>query len=273
MKTLTIKRSSSGKWYAIFTCEVEGKDVINDGPEVGIDQGLKSFIHCSDDLTVEPPNYLRKAEKRLVKEQRKLARKKKGSKNRRKQKRKVARVQEKVADQRADWHHKLSRQIASDYSIIAVEDLDVQGMVHNHRLAKSIYDAGWSSFVNMVEYKVSETGALLVKVDPRNTTQTCSQCGNVLEGEDKLALSDRIYECQVCGLEMDRDLNAARNILARAGLARSHACGDDVIPSLEKVVVAEAGTTRSAPAEMDYHDQCRGRMSQSILSSSPHEVA
>jgi putative transposase len=98
----------------------------------------------------------------------------------------------------------------------------------------------------MLEYKVSDTGARLIRVDPWNTTQICSNCGNIKRNEEKLTLSDRVYECQVCGLEMDRDLNAAKNILARAGLARSHACGDDVIPSLEKVVVAESGTIDSA---------------------------
>jgi putative transposase len=198
----------------------------------------------SDGLVVEPPKFLRKSEKRLAKEQRKLSRKEKRSNNRRKQNRRVARVHLKVTNQRDDFLHKLSRDIVEKYSVIVVEDPQLSNLMHNHSLAKSFNDAGLGTFTDILEYKVSETGAQLVKVKAAFTTQTCSRCGHVREGDEKLTLNDRIYRCPSCGLEMDRDLNASINI-HRAGLARIHACGDDVRPSLSKVVVAEPGTIRS----------------------------
>jgi putative transposase len=244
IKTLTIKRNRAGQWFVVFCCEVEMPELTHSGPTVGFDQGLKSFVVGSDGLVVEPPKFLRKSEKRLAKEQMKLSRKEKGSNNRRKQRRKVARVHLKVANQRLDFLHQLSRELAEKYSVIVVEDLRVANLMKNHSLAKSFSDAGLSTFISMLEHKVSETGAQLVKVEAAFTTQTCSRCGHVREGNEKLTLKDRVYCCPTCGLVIDRDLNASINI-HRAGLTRIHACGDDVIPSLSKVVVAEPGTTRS----------------------------
>ena len=229
----------------MFCCDVEVPEpLFHQGPSVGLDQGLKSFIVCSDDLVIDPPQFLRKSEKRLAKEQRKLSRKEKGSNNRRKQRSKVARVHLKVANQRDDFLHKLSRESAEKYSVIVVEDLALTHMLQNHSLAKSFSDAVLSTFISMLEHKVSETGARLIKVEAAYTTQTCSGCGHVREGEEKLGLGDREYRCSCCGLVIDRDFNAALNI-HRAGLARIHACGDDVRPSLSKAVIAEPGTTRS----------------------------
>ena len=122
-----------------------------------------------------------------------------------------------------------------------VEELQIVNLVKNHSLAKSFNDVSLGTFIRMLEYKVLETGAQLVKVNPAYTTQTCSRCGNVRHGDNKVHLSERTYHCPVCGLNIGRDLNASINI-HRAGLARIHACGDDVIPSPSKVVVAEAGT-------------------------------
>jgi putative transposase len=134
--------------------------------------------------------------------------------------------------------------MAEKYSVIVVEDIRVEDLNKNHSLAKSFSDAGLSTFISMLEHKVSETGAQLIKVEAAYTTQTCSGCGRVREGEEKLGLSNRVYHCNNCGLSVDRDLNASMNI-HRAGLARIHACGDDVRPTLSKAVVAEPGTTRS----------------------------
>jgi putative transposase len=242
IKSLTIKRNRAGQFFAVFTCLVDlSEPSTHSGTSVGLDQGLKSFIVGSDGLVVEPPKFLRKSEKKLRKEQRRLSRKVKGSNNRRKQRRKVARVHLKIANQRDDWLHQLSRELAKRYSVIVVEDLPIVNLVKDHRLAKSFSDAGLGTFIEMLEYKVSETGAQLVKVNPAYTTQTCSRCGNVRQGENKVQLGERIYRCLVCGLEMDRDFNAAINI-HRAGLARIHACGDDVRLSSEEAVVVEAGT-------------------------------
>jgi putative transposase len=163
-----------------------------------------------------------------------------------KQKIVVARLHKKIANQRSNWLHHLSRNLADTYGLIAIEDLNIRGMVQNHHLAKSINDASWNIFHHMLEYKVSETGTQLVRVDAKNTSQTCSQCGFVKNGKAKLKLSERMFICEACGLSINRDLNAARNILSRAGLARSHACGDDIIPSLEKVIIADTGTICSA---------------------------
>ena len=242
IKSLTIKRNRAGQFFAVFSCEVDiPEPSTHSGPSIGLDQGMKSFIVGSDGLVIGPPKFLRKSEKRLIKEQRKLSRKIKGSKNRRKQRRKVARVHLKITNQRDDWLHQLSRDLASKYGAIVVEDLQIANMVKNHSLAKSFYDAGLGTFISMLEYKVSETGAQLVSVNRAYTTQTCSRCGNVRQGENKVQLSERTYHCQCCGLDIDRDLNASINV-HRAGLARIHACGDDVRPSSEKAVVAEAGT-------------------------------
>ena len=244
IKTMTLKRNRVGQWFAVFCCELEVPEKTHSGPTVGLDQGLKSFVVGSDGLVIDPPRFLRKSEKRLAKEQRKLSRREKGSNNYRKQRSKVARVHLKVANQRDDFLHKLSRELAERYSVIVVEDLKVENLRKNHSLAKSFSDAGLSTFISMLEHKVSETGAQPIKVEAAYTTQTCSRCGRVKEGDEKLGLGDREYRCSACGLVIDRDLNASINI-HRAGLARIHACGDDVIPSLSKVIVAEPGTTRS----------------------------
>lgn len=192
----------------------------------------------SDGLVVYPPRYLMKSEKRLAREQRKLSRKEKGSNNRRKQRRKVARVHLKIANQRDYFSYKLSRELAEKYRVIVVEDLRVENLRKNHALARSFSDAGLGTLVQQLEHKVSETGAQLIKVDPAYTTQTCSRCGHVKEGDEKLGLSDRVYCCSACGLVVDRDLNASMNI-HRAGQAQINACGDDVrLPSKEAVVAA-----------------------------------
>lgn len=195
IKALTIKRNRAGHWFAVFCCEVEMSQPSHTGPAVGLDQGLRSLIVGSDGMVIEPPKFLLKSEKRLAKEQRKLSRKEKGSNNRRKQRCRVARVYLKVANQRDDFLNKLSRELAEKYSVIVVEDLAIANMVMNHSLAKSFSDAGLSTFIDMLEYKVSETGARLVKVDPAYTTQTCSRCGHVKEGKDKLGLGDREHRC------------------------------------------------------------------------------
>ena len=136
----------------------------------------------------------------------------------------------KVTNQRKDFLHQLSRRLVNEYSLIAVEDLQVPTMIHDHHFAKSFNDAGLSILTQMLDYKVSET---------------CSRCGYVRKGDEKLSLSERVYSCPSCGLSMDRDVNAAKNILTRAGLVRSHACGDDVRLQ-EEAVVVEAGTRHSA---------------------------
>ena len=209
VKTLTVKRMPSGKWYACFSCIVEAQPKDKPSKDVGIDVGLNSYAVLSDDTTIDNPRFYRKSEKRLAHLQRGLSRKKKGSRNRNKARLKVARLHEYIQNQRTDFLHKASRMIADTYETVYVEDLKISNMVKNHCLAKSICDAGWGRFIGMIAYKAESAGGRLIQVNPRNTTQNCSQCGEYV----KKTLSERIHECPYCGLVMDRDLNASKNIL------------------------------------------------------------
>ena len=241
VKTLTIKRNKAGQWFAIFACEVAVKPVKNKSKaKIGIDVGIESFAVTSEKEFVENPHYLIKAEKRLKLLQRRVSRKKKSSKNRRKARFLLAKQHINVANQRLDFLHKLSHSLTERYSFIAVEDLNIRGMIHNNYLAKHISDASWNTFVNMLEYKAVTSGSTLVKVNPRNTSKTCSNCGAVAG----MPLKQREYRCDVCGFVCHRDLNASINILKIGqDLPESNACGHDVRPSSLKAVVVEAGTT------------------------------
>ncbi|MBI3412874.1 MAG: IS200/IS605 family element transposase accessory protein TnpB, partial [Candidatus Aenigmarchaeota archaeon] len=171
-------------------------------------------------------------EEKLAQSQRQLSKKKKGSNNRRKAKSKAARLHEKVSNTRIDFLHKTSTSLVNDYSFIAFEELASQEM-SKQDFGKSINDAGWNVFANMISYKAEEAGCKVVFVDPKNTTKTCSYCGTLVGKE----LYERIHNCPQCGLSIDRDLNAARNILIRAtaGQAGSNACGDGAtVPSLKQ---------------------------------------
>ena len=211
IKTLTVKRMPSGKWYACFSCIVEIQPREKPFEDVGIDVGLHSYAVLSDGIRIENPRLYRKSEKRLGLLQRGMSRKERGSRNWVKAKTRVARLHENIGNRRTDFLHKASRKIADNYETVYFEDLKITNMVRNHCLAKSISDAGWGRFIGMIAYKEEESGGQLIKVNPRNTTQTCSRCGEQV----KKSLSDRIHECPYCGLVLDRDHNAALNILAR----------------------------------------------------------
>ncbi len=211
IKTLTVKRMPSGKWYAYFSCIVETQPREKPFEDVGIDVGLNSYAVLSDGIRIENPRLYRQSEKRLAHLQRRWSRKVRGSRNWLKTKTRVARLHEKIGNRRTDFLHKESRKIADTYETVYFEDLKIRNMVRNHCLAKSISDAGWGRFIGMIAYKEEESGGQLIKVNPRNTTQNCSRCGEHV----KKTLSDRIHECPYCGLVMDRDHNAALNILAR----------------------------------------------------------
>jgi putative transposase len=177
----------------------------------GIDMGIKAFVTMSDGLQVEPLNSMRKHEKRLKRQQKKLSRKKKGSENRKKQIANVQKIHEQIRDARTDFNHKISSAIAKHYGTVVIEDLNIQGMQRNHHIAKSVTDQGWYQFETMLRYKMDWRNAELVEIgrfDP--SSKMCSECGNI---KHDLKLSDRIYHCNACGLTVDRDLNAAINIL------------------------------------------------------------
>lgn len=225
IKTCTIKHYRSRKWYVSFSNEVPAEDFRSNGKgEVGIDVGLKSFATLSNGQKVEPPKFLRKSEDRLKLLQRRVSRKKKGSKSKKKARHRLAKLDEKVSNQRFDFLHKLSIQQVTSYGIIALKDLKVQNMAKNHHLAKSISDASWGTYKQMLHYKALSAGCEVIDVSPKDTTKMCSNCGN----KQDMPLSERTYNCPICGHVEDRDLNAAKNILKRAtaGRAESYACGD-----------------------------------------------
>ena len=199
------------KWYVNLTMEIQDTDiVVKTGKAIGIDVGLKELAITSEGKLYNNPKWLNKSEKKLKKLQRQLSRKTKGSKNRTKSKEKLAKQHSKVSNQRKDYLHKVSHEIVRDYDIIAIEDLQTSNMMKNHRLAKSISNAGWHKFSVYLTYKAERNGKMLVRVNPKNTSQKCSHCGEIV----KKTLSVRVHECPHCGLVLDRDINAAKNILA-----------------------------------------------------------
>ena len=215
VKTCTIVRKN-GRYYVCFSCEVEAEQLPLTGRSVGIDMGLKDFSITSDGQVFENPRNYRKSEKELKRQQRSVSRKKKGSNRRRKSVMILARKHEHVSNKRLDNAFKVAHELVSDYDTIIREDLQIKNMVKNGHLSKSISDAGWGIFFNVLESKAKQTlGKQVIAVDPRNTSKKCSSCGEMVPKK----LSDRVHVCPKCGLILDRDVNAAINIL-RLGLSR-----------------------------------------------------
>jgi putative transposase len=191
---------------------------------VGVDLGIKDFVVTSDGDKIAGARRLARRERNLARYQRRMARKQRGSNNQAKAKAKVARAHRKVAASRADFLHRTSTRLVRHHDVIVIEDLNVKGMVRNRRLAKAISDAGWATFRSMLEYKAARRGRRLIVIDRwYPSSKTCSACGHLLA---ELSLSTRTWRCPSCRTLHDRDVNAAKNILA-AGLAVS-ACGGDV---------------------------------------------
>ena len=208
---MTISRRA-GRWYASLTIEREDEPMKRTpkGGATGVDLGIKTLATLSDGTVIENPRHLKKSEQKLKRAQRALSRKMPGSNRRARGKAKVAHIYAHVANQRQDALHKLTTYLASKYSEISIEDLNVTGMTKNHALAKSVMDASFGEFRRQLEYKTTRTGARLNVVDRwYPSSKTCSRCGRV---KTKLSLSERTYKCDGCGLTIDRDLNAAINI-------------------------------------------------------------
>lgn len=210
IKEVRIKRELFGQWFAIAVCQdkIAKTCSLIRRKIVGIDVGIINFVYDSDGRTVKNPAILRKSEKKLKRVQRKLTKKIKGSTNRYKQRLKLARIHHKIKNRRNDFLHKVSRYYVDNYDTIFVEELKIQNMVKNHHLAKSIIDSSWNSFFQKIEYKAERAGILFKKITPNNTSQKCSWCGNLV----KKYLAQRTHRCPFCGLQIDRDHNAARNI-------------------------------------------------------------
>ncbi len=208
-KTVTLSKEADG-WYVCFSCAgVPAQPLLPTGRETGIDVGLKVFLITSDGDAVENPRHHRKAEKHLKKAQRRVSRRKKGSKRRRKAMALLKRKHQQVQRQRRDFHHKTALSLLRQYDTIYLEDLRVANMVRNHQLVKSIADAGWAQFRTILEAKAVWAGRQVVAVPPAFTSQDCSCCG----ARVPKSLSVRTHVCASCGLVLDRDENAARNIL------------------------------------------------------------
>lgn len=214
LKSVTISKSPTGKYYA--SCLVSTEAEVPSYPldfdkAIGIDLGVKSLAVTSRNEVFENPKYLAKSLRKLKKEQRKLTKKKLGSKNRSKQKAKVAKVHERVSNQRMDNLHKISRQLVNDNQVttFCLEDLNVKGMMKNRRLSRAISDVGFSTLVNFIKYKAEWAGKNFLQIGRFSpSSKTCDSCGNI---NRDLKLSDRTWTC-VCGVTHDRDFLAARNI-------------------------------------------------------------
>jgi len=203
IKTTVIKRQA-GRYYACFSIEVERPAMEPTGAVVGLDMGISKLVTTSDGVFYKPPKYLRRAEAKLRCLQRKVACRQKGSNRRRKAVLHLQRAHEHIRNQRLDTAHKIARKLVNDYDLIAVEDLNTQGMMKNHHLSKSIADAAWNTFITILMSKAEEAGRQVVKVDPKYTSQICSKCGKIV----KKNLSVRVHKCPHCGLVLDRDIKA-----------------------------------------------------------------
>ena len=226
--TVTISMDAAGRYFVSMLCtdEVQAKPSV--AAKVGIDLGLTHFVVLSTGEKIAGPKAFKTTEKKLAKAQRALAKKQKGSANRKKAKLKVARLHAKIADTRRDFLHKLSTRLVNETQVIAVETLAVSNMQKNRRLSKAIGDAGWSEFLRQLEYKSLWYGRELVGIDRwYPSSKRCSDCGHTVKS---MPLQVREWTCPECGSIHDRDVNAARNVLA-AGLAVS-ALGETVSPVL-----------------------------------------
>ena len=225
--SVTVIKDAAGRYFASFVVEAAGEPLPQTAGEIGIDLGLTHFAVLSDGRKIGNRRFLRRAERRLRKAQQALSRKAKGSNNRAKAVVKVARAHARVADARRDFAHQLSTRIVRENQAVMVEDLAVKGLART-RLAKSVHDAGWGQFTQMLTYKAARHGRTLVKVDRWfPSSKLCSACGAVAES---MPLNVRSWACP-CGAVHDRDVNAAKNILAAGRAERLNACGGTVRPA------------------------------------------
>jgi putative transposase len=246
-KNVTVTKTKSDRYFVSIQCEMKAKTVLEPKPTaVGIDLGLTTFATLSTGEKSETPKFLRRSLRRVKIRQRRLSRKVKGGNNRHKARLPLARIHEKVANQRKDFQHKLSRNLANRFGSISFESLNVSGLLKNHNLAQAISDAAWSQFVGFCEYKASWVGGQVLRVDRCfPSSKLCADCG---EKHRHLTLSVRQWVCLNCGVLHDRDINAAVNILKKAtvGATESHATGDTSASvrasAHEQVLAVESGS-------------------------------
>ncbi len=231
IKTASIVKNADGYYVVLILQDVTVPIIsldLNLDNAIGIDMGLKDFLITSDAETVSIPQFARKAESDKKLRNKAVSRKKKGSNRRRKAIKRLAKHHQKIARQRRDFHYKSAKQLLNRYDVIGFEDLNVKGLART-RMAKSILDAGWSEFLDILVCKAESAGKLAIAVNPNGTTQICSNCGTHIPK----TIADRWHSCHVCGLELDRDVNAAINI-------KNIAVGRTVIKA-QRVTEAKAG--------------------------------
>lgn len=216
VKTLTIRRDRLGNWYACFSCLVEPKELPPTDKVVGIDLGLTTFGQLSSGEKIKRERWMKKDQKDLKRIQRQVSALPKGSTEQRKAVCALNHVHQRIANRRKNFAHQESRKLVNEYQIIVFEELDIVGMQSdgNKTINKGVADVAWGHFVQSTVAKAEEAGRTVVLVDPKNTTQLCSGCNEIVEKD----LHIRVHDCPHCGLKLSRDLNAAINILAR-GLA------------------------------------------------------
>jgi len=237
---VTVSKDTANRYFVSILVEEDIQPLPEVNKQVGLDLGLKSMVILSTGETVGNPKFFHQDEKKLARAQRRLAKKKKGSKNRAKARHQVARLHARIADRRRDYQHKLSTRIIRENQTVCVESLQVKHMVQNHALAKAISDVGWSEFVRQLEYKAAWYGRTLVKIDKwYPSSKRCCACGHIL---DSLTLAVHCWTCPECGVVHDRDVNAAKNILA-AGQAVT-ACGESVRPGRAKAPTGDSRRSR-----------------------------
>ena len=220
IKGVIVKRTKTGKWFAIVQAEVENDPLPPTGRTVGIDLGVHYFCVDSDGIAFENPRFIDKTLEKIKRVQKQLSRKQKNSKKREKVRLRLAKLYEKLNNQRLDYLHKLSRYYVNNYDVIVVEDLNVKNLVENGKYAtlnRHIHDSAWAKFLSLLVYKAERAGRRVVRVKPANTSKRCAKCGYVVKD---LKLSDRWFTCPKCGWEADRDYNASLNVLD-VGLGQS----------------------------------------------------
>lgn len=237
LKTVTVSLNPSGEYYASLLFEMEGNEPMpsTEGKAIGVDLGINHFAVTSDGSKFDNPRHLRKYERNLKRKQRKLSRKQKGSNRRQKARLLVAKVHQRITNVRSYFLHKLSRRLVNENQVIAVESLNVKAMVRNHNLALAISDCSWSTFVGMLKYKCEREGKVLMQVDRFfPSSKTCSEC---LYQIGEMPLDIRAWTCPSCGTHHDRDINAAKNIIAEAKKLLASGTG----------ATASGGSVRPAP--------------------------
>lgn len=215
-KTVCLRRDAAGKWFVIFSCECKSKPLPDEPKRVGVDVGLQTFATLSTGEKMANPRFFKTEQDALAKAQRRMEKHAKGTAERANRRKIVSHIHARITNNRTNFAHQLSRRLVNAFGVIVFEKLAVADMMSNHsqvfgnKLNKSIADVAWSQLAQFTAYKAADAGRLFLQVDPRNTSQKCSRCGSIVPKD----LSVRIHDCPHCGLVLDRDHNAAINILA-----------------------------------------------------------